>query len=56
MTDTVLRSAKPKSKPYKKFDSGGLYIEIAPPGGGGGDSDFASVARTKDSRSAFTQR
>lgn len=29
LTDAVVRNAKPKEKPYKIFDSGGLYIEVA---------------------------
>jgi integrase len=33
LTDIVIRSAKPKEKPYKLFDSGGLYLEISPRGG-----------------------
>lgn len=33
LTDTVIRNAKPKEKPYRLFDAGGLYLEIAPSGG-----------------------
>lgn len=33
LTDTALRNAKPREKPYRLFDGGGLYIEIAPTGG-----------------------
>ncbi|HEX9263190.1 MAG TPA: Arm DNA-binding domain-containing protein, partial [Candidatus Binatia bacterium] len=33
LTDVSIRSAKPKEKPYKLFDSGGLYLEINPSGG-----------------------
>ena len=33
LTDTAIRTAKPKSKSYKLSDSGGLYLEIAPSGG-----------------------
>lgn len=33
LTDTTIRNAKPKDKPYKLADGGGLYIEIAPSGG-----------------------
>ncbi|MFM2005119.1 MAG: hypothetical protein RLZZ09_774 [Pseudomonadota bacterium] len=33
LSDTTIRSAKPRSKPYKLADSGGLYIEISPAGG-----------------------
>lgn len=32
LTDTAIRTAKPKEKPYKLTD-GGLYIEVAPGGG-----------------------
>lgn len=33
LTDLQIRNAKPKAKPYKLFDGGGLYLEIAPAGG-----------------------
>jgi integrase len=33
LTDTAVRNAKPSTKPYRLFDGGGLYIEIAPSGG-----------------------
>lgn len=33
LTDVAVRTAKPAEKPQKLFDSGGLYIEIAPSGG-----------------------
>lgn len=33
LTDTAARNAKPKAKPYRLYDSGGLYLEIAPSGG-----------------------
>lgn len=33
LSDTTIRDAKPGEKPKKKFDGGGLYIEIAPSGG-----------------------
>ena len=33
LTDTKIRNAKPKDKKYKIYDSGGLYIIIAPAGG-----------------------
>lgn len=32
LTDTVILDAKPTSKPYKKGDGGGLYIEVWPNG------------------------
>jgi len=32
LTDTQLRSAKPKEKPYKLTDSNGLYLEVRPNG------------------------
>lgn len=31
LTDTEIRAAKPKDKPYKLFDAGGLYLLINPP-------------------------
>jgi len=33
LTDTAIKTFKPKSKSYKEFDGGGLYLEIAPSGG-----------------------
>jgi integrase len=33
LTDTEVRKAKPADKPYRKFDGGGLYVEISPAGG-----------------------
>ena len=33
LTDIAIRNAKPKDRPYRMHDSGGLYIEIAPSGG-----------------------
>jgi len=33
LTDTAIRNAKPALKPKKLFDSGGLYLEVAPKGG-----------------------
>ena len=35
LTDTELKKAKPREKPYKLFDGGGLYIEITPNGSKG---------------------
>jgi hypothetical protein len=33
LTDTFIRAAKAKERPYRLFDGGGLYLEIAPSGG-----------------------
>lgn len=33
LTETAIKNAKPKEKPYKLSDSGGLYAEITPTGG-----------------------
>ena len=33
LTDTALRNAKPKAKPYKLFDGGGLFLIVTPTGG-----------------------
>lgn len=33
LTDTKIRTAKPREKPYRLFDSGGLYLEVTPSGG-----------------------
>jgi hypothetical protein len=35
LRDTELKKVKPREKPYKLFDGGGLYIEIAPNGSKG---------------------
>ena len=33
LTDTTVRNTKPTNKTLKKFDSGGLYLEVSPNGG-----------------------
>ena len=33
LTDTAIRSAKPRDKTFKLFDGGGLYLEVSPAGG-----------------------
>lgn len=33
LTDTAIRSAKPRAKAFKLFDGGGLYLEVSPAGG-----------------------
>jgi len=33
LTDVTVRTAKPRAKPYKLSDSGGLYVEVTPAGG-----------------------
>lgn len=33
LTDTSIRKAKPADKPFRLFDGGGLYLEVAPSGG-----------------------
>lgn len=33
LTDTAVRNAKPKVKPYKLFDAGGLFLLVQPSGG-----------------------
>ena len=33
LTDTVIRTSKPRSKTFKLFDSAGLYLEVNPGGG-----------------------
>jgi integrase len=33
LTDTQVKNAKPKDKPYKLFDGGGLYLEVTTSGG-----------------------
>ena len=32
LSDTAIKSAKPRERPYKLFDTGGLYLEIRPTG------------------------
>ncbi len=33
LTDTAVRSTKPKARAFKLFDGGGLYLEVNPTGG-----------------------
>ncbi len=33
LSDAAIRSAKPDAKPFRLFDGGGMYLEIAPSGG-----------------------
>ena len=33
LSDTLIKGLKPRSKTYKVFDGGGLYIEVLPSGG-----------------------
>jgi integrase len=33
LTDSAIRAAKSADKPYRLFDGGGLYVEVAPSGG-----------------------
>ena len=33
LTDAAIRNAKPKSKPYKLSDAGGLFLWVQPSGG-----------------------
>ena len=33
LSDTTIRNAKPKTKPYKLFDEGGLFVIVTPNGG-----------------------
>ena len=33
LTDTAIRNVKPSAKPFKLFDSGGMYLEVSPSGG-----------------------
>jgi integrase len=33
LSDLAIRNAKPEAKPVRKFDGGGLYLEITPSGG-----------------------
>ena len=33
LTDTAIRAAKPKAKPYRLYDERGLYVEVSPAGG-----------------------
>jgi hypothetical protein len=36
LTDIAIKALKPKDKPYKESDSGGLYLEVAPAAENGG--------------------
>jgi hypothetical protein len=33
LTDTAIRSARPREKAFKLFDGRGLYLEVTPTGG-----------------------
>ncbi len=33
LSNTTIRNAKARSKSYRLFDSGGLYLEVSPTGG-----------------------
>ena len=33
LTDAAIRNAKPRDKPFRLFDTGGLYLEVSPTGG-----------------------
>ncbi|SER75437.1 protein of unknown function [Sphingobium sp. YR768] len=33
LTDTAIKNAKPKDKPYKMGDAGGLFLLVQPSGG-----------------------
>ena len=33
LTDSAIRNAKPTAKPFRLFDGGGMYLEVAPSGG-----------------------
>jgi hypothetical protein len=33
LNDQKCKNSKPKDKPYKLFDGGGLYLEVMPAGG-----------------------
>jgi hypothetical protein len=33
LTDMQVKNAKPKDKPYKLADGGGVYLEVTPAGG-----------------------
>ena len=33
LSDTAIRNAKPGMKPFRRFDGGELYVEVAPSGG-----------------------
>lgn len=33
LTDTAIRNAKPRDKPYKMGDAGGLFLLVQPSGG-----------------------
>ena len=33
LTDTAIRNAKPREKPYKLADGGGLFLQVYPGGG-----------------------
>jgi hypothetical protein len=51
ITHAQIVNAKPREKPYRLFDGRGLYVEISPSGGGGGDSSTASMVKRSASPS-----
>ncbi|MDE5832748.1 MAG: Arm DNA-binding domain-containing protein [Desulfovibrio sp.] len=47
LTDLAVKSAKPADKRYTHFDTGGLYLEVAPNRRNGGDSCIGRDAGKK---------
>lgn len=45
LTDTAIRTAKPKEKPWKLTDGGGLYVLVSPTGESSGGSSIATAER-----------
>ncbi|OGB25641.1 MAG: integrase [Burkholderiales bacterium RIFCSPLOWO2_02_FULL_57_36] len=52
LTDAQVKNAKPKDKPYKLFDGGGLYLEVMPTGSKLWRMKFRQMTG-KESRLAF---
>lgn len=45
LTDTAVKMAKPKEKPWKLTDGGELYVLVSPTGGSSGVSSIVSEER-----------
>jgi hypothetical protein len=54
ITDSAIRAAKAKDKPYKLYDDEGLFMLVSRPGVSFGDSNTDLPARRNFSHSART--
>jgi hypothetical protein len=56
LTDVVIRNAKPTSRAFKLYDSGGLYLEVSPSGGKWRRQNTASTAKKAEYPLAYTPK